>query len=1683
MGLDEFYINSKNTRNKIELQEGIRREDLQPNLLSLFDSFDKNSDGFLLKDELASIFSVVKNASGSDNVFDARENNLISDTYGAIYQIDNVDIQGFVKEISSLKKNIVSSKEETLPGGLKKTVLEYSDGKKTTLVHYPDGELKYSQTERKEKTTRYYEMSNPDLVTGNYRVKVEVSKEYYQKREKELAEIMEAENLISLDYFSGATFATQKSVQQDIKLEEVEDEITYCEIKISERALQELETQVSILDNYVSSHEQAKEYIDGMGFWDYLGAGLLHSWQSNSYLPRKIFGEKDFDIKDFFVNHYINVKGECTEALKLQTKISSLDADQTENPVEYIEGINTLYTNVTKTNATDTKVAYEFAVLSEQYQMASLFNSQIELIDAIIQELRGSYSVSVSGGNPYNGTDCNSKLSYNLSNKAKEMIKQLCGGDNALYRDIISSFSRNDGPHGEMGRKLDALKQEYQIYLDHMLKERVVIEKELPDGTTGYEIRVNEKKLSIDSLKNKYIDLYKKNYNVDTVPDELIKDIETAKMLGGFVKIAAVIAVTILITKNPQISSALLAAGGDATATGTLANTVRQLCSTYGQATVREAIRFGMTVGTIATDAGLTLLNYLTDGQEGVPWDEYGEQVAHTAAYIAFGTYVGGPAGEAVGKMVKTNLGSTSSLFRNGTKTVSDAATKTTLTGQELINGIQSSSKFAEYTAKAASFTTNVAAFTALDTATTGRNFIESLEEQGVTLGVIHMMSSVLHYMLGVKINASTQSKMPEITDAKMKTALDKSGVLKWKISEVEKKDANGKIVVEYEVLIPGQSIGKVYTNPDLIVADMVGCASELYVAMEVLGVTSENYGSWKKVYRELITKLHPDKLGPNPSEEMLADATKRAEEINAAKEVLEKYEAQLQEAAIPTETLLLSPGNVAPTDKATSSIESTALDKEAVITKYCEDQGLVFEDVMKKFNEVAEYLDDASMKMLLKLTSEGKVTLFTGKRVKWNRKDGLAWHQVLLMTEAQGVLDHLNAIDEQSCQVLKDLLNLAEQGKISAENIPEILKIYNYEINNFKTKSVTEELIEGLSKGEISESQIKCAQLMIENGTALKFLNTKNLTNCSKNDLLNIITELRYTNYKDYWVTNILDSVAKEMRTMTKINEVPVETTNSFCDNFANSIKVFEKENLSIDNLYKAGGVSLDYTRADLKKDIFKEIEQLSLEERNQILSKFGISIGSDGTINGLPICLKTEGLSEVESAINGYIEKFLSIKNRIVLPEGFEELAPFLNNLCEAIPEFKFAIGTKQHGVQKYNLAEHMLRAFQENMKNPLYQNLGVSDRKILGFATLLHDICKDEGAVTEDHPTLSSAIVDAIVERIPNLTPMERDRIINLVKNHHWLERLKDDDNNIIEDMVFTFRSGNDFNLAKIFAESDLKAVNDGFFNSYGDKLNSSEIQKIEDGILQLQSNGRMMFTARVNTHVALENGAVLRKVGSGSEATENIVIDAKQIGLDDNYFGYHAATDNNLKNLIAQNGFANGVCLSISIGKNGSCAVFGEREYFLVFDKLNMNTLACVAPGNIVSGREKSDIRAANYMAKDKCFVDKFRENYPHEISDREYALVFREAQTLDLSQISTDKNIQSILRSEERAKDFQIALEKTNSYFISTATIHSESLAFDVRTGAIGVKGTAENVSYEIRRLCAEMNIPIIENIE
>ena len=108
-------------------------------------------------------------------------------------------------------------------------------------------------------------------------------------------------------------------------------------------------------------------------------------------------------------------------------------------------------------------------------------------------------------------------------------------------------------------------------------------------------------------------------------------------------------------------------------------------------------------------------------------------------------------------------------------------------------------------------------------------------------------------------------------------------------------------------------------------------------------------------------------------------------------------------------------------------------------------------------------------------------------------------------------------------------------------------------------------------------------------------------------------------------------------------------------------------------------------------------------------------------------------------------------------------------------------------------------MLKALQENMKNPLYKTLNDSDKKVLSIATLLHDINKTEGHVDPEHPEASAKTATAIVKRMDGLTDIDKKRIVNFVKNHHWLMKVSNGcwyDSSKAEDIAHTFRYGNDF-----------------------------------------------------------------------------------------------------------------------------------------------------------------------------------------------------------------------------------------------------------------------------------------------
>lgn len=103
------------------------------------------------------------------------------------------------------------------------------------------------------------------------------------------------------------------------------------------------------------------------------------------------------------------------------------------------------------------------------------------------------------------------------------------------------------------------------------------------------------------------------------------------------------------------------------------------------------------------------------------------------------------------------------------------------------------------------------------------------------------------------------------------------------------------------------------------------------------------------------------------------------------------------------------------------------------------------------------------------------------------------------------------------------------------------------------------------------------------------------------------------------------------------------------------------------MDELVKAGGIQLEYSRNLFKENVLSKISHLPENEQAHILSKFGLENGVGGRLNGLPVYIENaKGLSQAEKAVNKEIGKFLN-KNKIVLPQGFEELQAPIEEICK--------------------------------------------------------------------------------------------------------------------------------------------------------------------------------------------------------------------------------------------------------------------------------------------------------------------------------------------------------------------------------------------------------------------------------
>ncbi len=756
------------------------------------------------------------------------------------------------------------------------------------------------------------------------------------------------------------------------------------------------------------------------------------------------------------------------------------------------------------------------------------------------------------------------------------------------------------------------------------------------------------------------------------------------------------------------------------------------------------------------------------------------------------------------------------------------------------------------------------------------------------------------------------------------------------------------------------------------------------------------------------------------------------------------------------------------------TSLKQTT-DKTAILAKYCQANKLNAEEVTKQFDNLAVYLDDISKENLLNLADSGKIVLYTPQAAKkkvflLNRTS----NDRLLMSKTEGILNYSAKNPQETAATLKLLLALQKEGKLEAENIVEVLKLKNAGYNDECL-----EIISKLRSGEIKNENILQAQLLTANEIPLEILNPKNLEKYSKFELNRFSLILQ--SCRKELPRNLLLNILKEQNKLVKINKVPQSVSNAFLKDIEKNLNVFAASKHSIDELVGAGGVKLEYSRENFKENIFSKIKHLPEDEQNKILNKFGLNNQSDNILSGLPVLAeKNSKLNSLEASVNDEIKKFL-YENKVILPKGFEEYQEPLDSICKTFPEFIFTIGAKQHKTHTKPLAEHMLMALQENTKNPLYQTLSASDKRVLGISTLLHDLSKTETLIDGLHPLTSSQAVNAIVQRMNALTTTEKNRIINFVENHHWLMKIQNGtlyNPQTVRELAFTFRHGNDFNMAKIFAESDLKAVNDGFYTIYGSKIQSPMTKAIEEEIFKLQKNGRMVFTKDITLDKAIEAGAEEIITGSGKETVKNRVIGAKKLNLDKENIAYHAAKDNGLMSVAANCGYKKGLVLSASVGRKDKCATYGNYPEFVGFRQLDMNNTASAFVRNTKYGKDYEKLKDLAF--NDTIFSKRIQELCP--VSDKDYAAIYREisCNNIKADEIHLNKNIQKILGGETKALEFENAVKKANKELESTADRYGEIVIMDPELGFIGTKRGVNQMSYELRKFCADNNILIVD---
>ncbi len=666
---------------------------------------------------------------------------------------------------------------------------------------------------------------------------------------------------------------------------------------------------------------------------------------------------------------------------------------------------------------------------------------------------------------------------------------------------------------------------------------------------------------------------------------------------------------------------------------------------------------------------------------------------------------------------------------------------------------------------------------------------------------------------------------------------------------------------------------------------------------------------------------------------------------------------------------------------------------------------------------------------------------------------------------------------DDQCTSIMNDLPNISADSETFVKYKDLILKMNNSntELGYADSYAFCYYL---LGEDEIDYSALQ----LLQKREYLRVLNEAQI------QLKNICTPEELEQIK---LPNKIEQLSKKLTNTIQTTEVDSQAAVGMFKGF------FANNNANLDNLlstadftrYSKNGIPLEYSRSQFLQDLTDVLKSSTQTEQNEIFNKLGISVIKDetGKIAGYDGVIDLTKLSTdgTDGAVLSLVNRFIKENS---VNTGDVEIDNALNSLIQGMPEFINVIGKQQHSTQDLSVDAHILTVLQQAMSNPNYQNLSNQDKFCLKLATIMHDISKSEGIVDGNHPDIAARYARDILNKF-NLSNEVKDRVCELIKNHHWLAQYNTGAIDASQ-VAAQFRRAGDLTIAQIMAEADLKGVKiDGsFYDNYSSALSVENQAPIENRLNRINSTGQMFLTNKVI------NRNMLPTVEYNGQEYKVIDLTSLSKDFDLSQFGFEGGTTpENLRLFIHAPRDASGLecayllrdsnnkgLLSASYISLENNNFFNDCTFALSIEAENVNVVDA-ASSNISSGYLKTQNNYGFFLGNIEfrsLVSDTIKKEL--ELSDSEYSQLYSIIQKYKYT--SQFDNIQEIKVADKTFTGLQIkqAILNADELLITKhRSLHNEVVLNAPKANAVVAKfNKLEDLPQELLAFAQEHNLPI-----